>query len=393
MSTFQTLDVDFTPVDSWFFRESRPFDAIGTSQLGSVFPPPASTVLGAFRNWVGRQLNVDWATYKFKEQMLTLPDGQQMSAWELIGGLAGHPGLICLDELGLMFNQERLYPLPMGLQQDMEQRLYRLQDSEPVRCDLGFIRLPRAVTHPGVRTRAITNTWITAEGLRTYLAGGIPAEHTLKPESELIVQEPHIGIALSRGRTIKEQMFYQTRHIRLHQGVSVFARFSGLPEELINLLDGGSDHIRFGGEGRQAAIRCQRSDADLPISECPKNRDFTMTLLTAASFRNGDQPDWLPADAKQCTAEDGSDYWQVNIADTPVQILSAVVGKTLRQGGWDMALGGPKPVTSLIPAGSTYFCQLPEDVQPRVLEQLQYQWVGHERNLGRGLICIGNINR
>ncbi|MEM7018048.1 MAG: hypothetical protein AAF512_12010, partial [Pseudomonadota bacterium] len=34
----------FAPIDSWFFRESRPHGSIGGSELDSLFPPPARTI-------------------------------------------------------------------------------------------------------------------------------------------------------------------------------------------------------------------------------------------------------------------------------------------------------------------------------------------------------------
>ena len=34
----------FDPLDTWFFREARPFGAATGGELSSVFPPPAHTV-------------------------------------------------------------------------------------------------------------------------------------------------------------------------------------------------------------------------------------------------------------------------------------------------------------------------------------------------------------
>ncbi|MEN9847352.1 MAG: hypothetical protein RL368_92, partial [Pseudomonadota bacterium] len=31
----------FSAFDTWFFRESRPFDSVGGNDLSGVFPPPA----------------------------------------------------------------------------------------------------------------------------------------------------------------------------------------------------------------------------------------------------------------------------------------------------------------------------------------------------------------
>ena len=34
----------FVPLDTWFFRESRPLESVGGAQLTSQFPPPVRTL-------------------------------------------------------------------------------------------------------------------------------------------------------------------------------------------------------------------------------------------------------------------------------------------------------------------------------------------------------------
>lgn len=54
----------FTALDTLFFRESRPYETIGGSELGSVFPPPPRTVAGAIRTAIGESLDADWKAFK-----------------------------------------------------------------------------------------------------------------------------------------------------------------------------------------------------------------------------------------------------------------------------------------------------------------------------------------
>ncbi len=54
----------FSPVDTWFFRESRPYDSIGGTQLNSLFPPSARTVAGAVRRFIGEQVDIDWQAFE-----------------------------------------------------------------------------------------------------------------------------------------------------------------------------------------------------------------------------------------------------------------------------------------------------------------------------------------
>ena len=48
-----TLQCSLAPLDTWFFRESRPHGSVGASELGSVFPPPVRTLAGALRTCIG----------------------------------------------------------------------------------------------------------------------------------------------------------------------------------------------------------------------------------------------------------------------------------------------------------------------------------------------------
>ena len=55
--------INFEPVDSWFFRESRPHDAAGAAQLSSLFPPPIRTLAGAFKTLIGNSLGINWQQF------------------------------------------------------------------------------------------------------------------------------------------------------------------------------------------------------------------------------------------------------------------------------------------------------------------------------------------
>lgn len=61
------LTCHFEALDTWFFRESRPQGSIGASELGSVFPPPVNTLLGAVRTAIGdafhQQHGTDWRQF------------------------------------------------------------------------------------------------------------------------------------------------------------------------------------------------------------------------------------------------------------------------------------------------------------------------------------------
>lgn len=101
----------FTAPDTWFFRESRPMEAIGGAELASIFPPPPRTLLGALRSAIGDATGVDWQAF-----------AQQKEAHGLYPHI-GHG-----DDLGplLNFQGDRLYPVPLYVIANAQGKLDRL---------------------------------------------------------------------------------------------------------------------------------------------------------------------------------------------------------------------------------------------------------------------------
>ena len=55
--------VVFRAIDTWMFKEARPMDGFGGSELSSTFPPPVRTLLGALRAQIGEAQKVDWSRF------------------------------------------------------------------------------------------------------------------------------------------------------------------------------------------------------------------------------------------------------------------------------------------------------------------------------------------
>ena len=68
---------------------------------------------------------------------------------------------------------------------------------------------------------------------------------------------------------------------------------------------------------------------------------------------------------------------------------AAVIGKARREGGWNQAAGQPRPVSSLVPAGSIYYCSL-ASTGPEAVDHLHGIQLGAEQALGRGQVAVGD---
>lgn len=106
-----TQSWQFSAIDTLFFRESRPMESIGGSELGSVFPPPPRTLIGAIRTALGEAEQVDWS--KFEEQ-------SDHFLRNLIG-YADDLGSLSFDGVWVHYKGERLYPMPSNLIAQMSQ--------------------------------------------------------------------------------------------------------------------------------------------------------------------------------------------------------------------------------------------------------------------------------
>jgi CRISPR-associated protein Cmr3 len=362
----------FTALDTLFFRESRPMEAIGGAQLQSVFPPPARTLIGAIRTAVGQAHEVDWNAYASDKNA---PLRAIIGSPESLGPLSFAGPFLLKDN-------ERLYPVPLALLQASVPStkagvaFTRLAPSKVATIsDLGKLRLP---TKRDVLAGAkpMENASITAAGLQAFLSGGMPDAKAIIPNDELYDSEERLGIGRDNGkRTVQEGLLYQTNHVRPKHDVAIGIVVKGLATD--NVPETGT--TRLGAEGRLASWQ---REAIKPLPAAKSNGERIMLLLlTHARFQQG----WLPDGFAEVTIENGQTVWDGEIQGVKLRLISAVVGKPLREGGWDLVNRMPRPMESLVPAGSCYFFEkIGGDV-----DKLHGLQIGLDTDHGRGEIAIG----
>ncbi len=314
----------FSALDSLFFREAKPFNAGEGGFLDSVFPPPAQTLAGAIRGAIGEAMGVDWRR---------LHAGGEPEVAEMIGASADDPGRLAFAGPYLLRRGQRLYPAPLHLLYSAEADEWsRLRPAARERMtDGGMRRLPepeRAL--PGAKPPE--HAWLDEANMRRVLQGGAPA--SLIRRSDLFSAEPRTGIGRdNRTRTAREGMLYFTRHVRLKDGVALAMGVSGAQGVAPPPL------LKLGGEGRMAAVRV--TDAPAPafsgesVSGERAGSRAMLVLLTHGDFGGRAEPEWPEG----------------------VRLVSACIGRAVREGGWDYARRAPKPLRSLVPAGSVYFLE------------------------------------
>lgn len=367
----------FDANDTLFFREARPMESIGAKPLAGRFPPPARTIVGAVRSVIGELLGADWPKYRRGD-----------ASQHLVMDVIGDPRTSDIGKLSLtgpfpVNKGMRLYPAPLSILSkvtDDKIEYTKLRPGDmPVTCDLGSVYLPEMVDviHGA---KPLENSWLNREDFEAVMSGKFP-DKPLRGK-DLFDSEPRLGIARDYARhSVKEGMLYQTVHARLREHIQIGVDVTGYqPNTSSTLL------TRLGGEGRMASAQWSSQDQPhLSITKPQKACGIIFTLLTPARFEDSS---WLPPGFDAHIDERGAMVWRGKIAGIKLTILSTILGKSFREGGWDLARHRSRPAESLIPAGSVFFCttEIPLD---KAVTALQQQKIGLDIELGRGEIAAG----
>jgi CRISPR-associated protein Cmr3 len=376
----------FEPFDTWFFRESRPLDTISGSELSCLFPPPARTVFGAIRsligeNWCvkGETVPVNWKNY--------LKDEAYQALREEIGK-DNDFGQLKLTGPFLIYKGQRLYPAPLSLMEN--KRLCFLQIGQPVHCDLGKgVRLPKLL--PADRgAKALNQAWLTEEGISQVLKGEIPEKSEVIRSEQLFFSEPRLGIVRNRKYKASEKgLLYQAEHLRFQMGIKIGVDVRGISEDL---HPRSQQCTRFGAEGRLARVEITEKQFALPTI-LPENEgeNLLLMLLTPADLGDKNKKRLPSDDFNEVEREingEKTTVWEITLNGIELMVISAVLGKAIQEGGWNLRKHKPRALKSLVPAGSVWFCKVKGSVR-EAIEKLNGYQIGNETALGRGELMAG----
>ncbi len=375
----------FDPLDTLFFRDGKPIDPGESGWLESSFPPLPSTMQGVIRTRILTEFTKDFLYDKKSKNWdstdnsvdLTKEIGKACQSEDL--------GKLRLSGPFLVHNEERLYPLPLDICETMDGELvFMAPSAEPTPCDLGNLHLPSA----SVPTRPLDGAFITENDMEQALSGNIPKlknlrflfppdDRDVKGENILADKEYRIGLARDNARrTHLDGHLYAVSPVRLREGLSFEVDVDNIDSKL-QALD--STIQRIGGEGKLTGIsitdRHQFAYPDLGDEIDNSEGCFKLVLLTPARIKGGNG--WLPD----------------NFEDMEFELLSACIGKALRNGGWNMAKRCSKDMVSYVPAGSVYFLKAKNIKGEDLIKKLRTFRLGDETRLGYGQFLVGTWQR
>ena len=370
------IGIGLHAVDTWFFRDGTPFTAESAPQenVDSLFPPHPPTVVGALRaalayanDWNGA---VPWPP-PIRE---VLGDGPDLGVLRFCGPF-------------VLRNEHPLFPAPrhvLGTKNGREGWVPAdfLRPGPPVTCDLGNdVRLPEtaAARQDSERLEVGSGHWLTRDGMNAALLGRCPSTSEVVSSECLWNAEPRIGLARDgTTRTALEGMLYSTRHVRPRRGVSLGMRIAGLPADWKPPFGRLSP---FGGEGRLAECREWKADIELHArldwhALLDRIVDAREVVLVALSPLDIDEELRL-----------GKVFDEIGGA----RVVSACLDRPQRIGGWDSRVRRPLPLRSVLPPGSTLFCELPdpERFADAATAGDGLARIGSRREWGFGLVALG----
>jgi CRISPR-associated protein Cmr3 len=358
----------FTPVDSWFFRDSTPFDMDAAPQAGvrGVFPPYPSTVAGAVRAALARVRGWSGKSSWSEAIKPVLGDGpDELGSLQLTGPFLVRDG-------------ETILPLPrhVSLARNSNNGCtvqFICPGQDQIASDLGSSRLPElaAVEDGGKALEPIGRLWISSAGLRKLLRHQSPAQADIVNQDELWCEELHVGIRRKlETRTTGEGALYSTRHTRLCPGVGLAVEAGGLPNDWS--IPAGT-LVPLGGESRLAVCQPWQSELNFELDQELVSECVLIALAPA-----------LIEHAALCGAAE-------LIREPRVRVICGCAERPLRIGGWDSLARQPLPLRNALPAGSTLFCSVDD---PGLLVQKATGGlirIGAGRSAGFGLFAIGRI--
>lgn len=376
-----------SPHDILFFRGSQPFTAGETGYLRSEFPPTPQVIQGAVRSGLLQANGVSWEEYYDG----TALGPHQRSVVEAVGR-PGQQEEMGIDLHGpfLLVGPELYLPAPLDAYLDDDAVVRGAPDDMPTVCDLGSIRLP---SPPRSTVQPLAGSWMSADGITAYLTGGTfsrdelfdPFETPAGPgHSRRAGYEPKVGLALdAASRTAREGMLYTIAPLRLGEELAFAVRTAGIPESaaLPRLLP-------LGGEGRFAMVDAgfepswpdHRSRAADAVN---RSHRFRLLFVQPAFFEDG----WLPPGFQQ-VRRGASDAWEGHLNGLSCRLISASLDRPRKVGGWDIHANRPKPVRSLVPAGSVYYFET-DEAGSDVIEALDNRKLGTWTRIGFGHCLVG----
>jgi CRISPR-associated protein Cmr3 len=335
--------------DTLLFGSGRPFTRGNDSWASTIFPPFPNTLYGLLR---GSYFSMNMEQFKDVDK-----DGIDPTNYLEILDY----GLELEEKDG---STEVIYPLPLDYVQNKSNKTYiplslEKTDKEIISNYESGVSM-KLIYKGKEKIRGTDGShYIKDSEMDNYLNGNEITKDSPFLLKDCFVQEPKIGICRDRFKTENKELFRisLTRpENKESQRINFWIEFEGidLPKNMIS---------RLGGEGKLVSI-LNTSVEEEKNDFCFVNGDIVKIYLASpAIFPDG----WKP---------------KINGAE----LISGVIGKPRRIGGWDVQKKLPKFSKKTVPAGSVYYYKINETES--FLKSVKPMRIGENTDMGFGIIKI-----
>ncbi|MFW5871820.1 MAG: type III-B CRISPR module-associated protein Cmr3 [bacterium] len=353
------------PLDTLFFRDSRPFSKGVDSWANGIFPPAPSVFYGALRS--------AHFSHHIDELDKANEDGDPTKNLK-IKGIFFRVGES--DYLPLPYDlvkkkkssKKEVFPL---IHKDISDYFHSGKTSHILTTDEDITEAVETVKS-GLIENGDLNSYLKNEynGSKKY------NYHEL---SEFVSNEPKIGIARNNySHSTEEGMLYRVGMNRL-DNFSFVIDFNGL----------GLPHkgfIKIGGEGKGASYELIDDLMEIQKPDfADTDKFFKLYISTPAIFNNGWIPDWINPEKLEGIVPD---------TNCRVRLLTAALSKPLHLGGFDIKKRQPKPMKKAVGNGSVYYFEVIEGNIKKIVDEIHGKSISDEemnKKQGFGISFIGRI--
>jgi len=357
-----TLD----PLDTYFVRDGRGFEAGSDTDAASLPVPTPFTLNGMVRGaLLGSDACRRWRFYTSECSGCDRLHGCAVrpAVGSRLGVAGGLAGTLSVSGPWFVVNEQVLLPAPLDMIVEEDALSGAMSGDETRALDTHVLApaegdarasLPTGMRmlQPSVELRGFHPVpgWISWPVFADYAKGLRPKLRRLEnwwTAADLLVVEPRVGLAMDNktGRALDAHLYF-AQHRRLQSGVRLALEID-ITGDASKLLD-GIRVVPLGGEMRAATFGVQEFaapweatvDLDTAETAAPAPTRVKWVLLQPAWFAAG----WHPVISKG---------WK---------LVAARLERTERIGGWNAALGDPRPLLSFVPAGAVYYLERVPDV-------------------------------
>jgi CRISPR-associated protein Cmr3 len=323
------------PLDLLVLRGNKLFGDPG-SFGESLVPPWPSAAAGALRSWILAGDGVDPAAFArgdVRHPALgtpTEPGPFRLIAFQVARiGPSGAVELLMEPPADLILSRDEggalslaalaPQPLPAGL-----------SASAPLP------QLP--VLGAAQRRKSVAGFWLTQQAVADYLQGRIPDPEDLIATTQLWKVDARIGVGLDPvQRRADDGKLFTTQVVGFRPETGFLVGIDGAEPPPVGTL-------RFGGDGRAAAVRSDAFEPPMPDLSAIASAGRCRLLLTSPGlFPDGWRLPGVDADGR------------FTLGDVRGRLVSAAVPRAQTVSGWDLANWQPKPAQRAAPSGSVYW--------------------------------------